>query len=358
MDERREDFFIEVVRARRLSMWRVAYHILRSEADAEDAVSGAVESTWKHLNRIRTEDALPAYLMRSVVNAAHDELRRRKHTVPLEPMEETLKAPDKARSIVDSGDAYFAFRVTGYQPDLKDREYQERPQFRDVDIRMEGLEKVSYIEPRFFDGLDGSGLLADGSVPEKYDRLPYQTENGDMVYIIRMRCDSDDFSFVGKDVKVSLGGLGVESTRHQDVQAEAEGPWEFAWTLKGTDRGLKLDGLDLPLGDTGSVLNAVALQPIHIRMVLRVPRKLESEDPEWSNAPVFRGFRLKDGTVLDMVAGHGIEHYTDETGEDYYMTWELLRAVDPDQVESLRFTALHKDPEDVAESEIFEVGIR
>lgn len=101
MDERREDFFIEVVRARRQSMWRVAYHILRSKADAEDAVSGAVESTWKHLKRIRTEDALPAYLMRSVVNAAHDELRRRKHTVPLEPMEETLKAPDRAQSIAD-----------------------------------------------------------------------------------------------------------------------------------------------------------------------------------------------------------------------------------------------------------------
>ena len=101
MSEHTEQLFIDAVRTRRQAMWRVAYSLLRSEADAEDAVSVAVESVWKHLPRIRTEEALPAYLMRSVINAAHDELRRRKRTVPIEPLENVLEAPEADRGIAD-----------------------------------------------------------------------------------------------------------------------------------------------------------------------------------------------------------------------------------------------------------------
>ena len=93
--------FIDAVQGRRQAMFRIAYSLLRSEADAEDAVSNAVESTWRHLPRIRTKEALPAYLMRSVINAAHDELRRRKRTVPIEPLENVLEAPETEAGIAD-----------------------------------------------------------------------------------------------------------------------------------------------------------------------------------------------------------------------------------------------------------------
>jgi RNA polymerase sigma-70 factor (ECF subfamily) len=99
LDELREQRFVAVVRERRQAMWRVARHILRSDADAEDAVSCAVEATWRHLAHIRSLDTLPAYLMRCTVNAAHDELRRRRHTVPLEPLEAVLEAPEHDRGI-------------------------------------------------------------------------------------------------------------------------------------------------------------------------------------------------------------------------------------------------------------------
>ena len=96
-----EQAFVETVRERRRAMWRIAFRLLRSEADAEDAVSCAVENTWKRRGRIRDEAALPAYLMRSVINAAHDELRRRRHTVPIEPLEPVLEAPATGRPIDD-----------------------------------------------------------------------------------------------------------------------------------------------------------------------------------------------------------------------------------------------------------------
>ena len=101
MSEKIEQLFIEAVKARRQAMWRVAYRILHSDADAEDAVSSAVESVWKYLPRIRTREALPAYLMRSVINAAHDELRKRRHTTPIEPLENILEAPKAERGIAD-----------------------------------------------------------------------------------------------------------------------------------------------------------------------------------------------------------------------------------------------------------------
>ena len=101
MSDQNEQLFIDAVKAKRQAMWRVAFHLLRSEADAEDAVSAAVESTWKHLPWIRTKEALPGYLMRSVINAAHDELRRRKRTMPIEPLENVLQAPEKGRGIAD-----------------------------------------------------------------------------------------------------------------------------------------------------------------------------------------------------------------------------------------------------------------
>ncbi len=101
MSDKIEQLFIEAVKDKRQAMWRVAYHILHSDADAEDAVSSAVESVWKHLPRIRTKEALPAYLMRSVINAARDELRKRRHTTPIEPLENVLEAPETDRGISD-----------------------------------------------------------------------------------------------------------------------------------------------------------------------------------------------------------------------------------------------------------------
>ncbi len=101
MSDKIRQVFIETVQDRRQAMFRVACSILRSAADAEDAVSAAVESAWRHLPRIRTKEALPAYLMRSVINAARDELRRRKRTVPIEPLEKVLEAPETDRGIAD-----------------------------------------------------------------------------------------------------------------------------------------------------------------------------------------------------------------------------------------------------------------
>ena len=101
MESRREQAFVCAVRERSHQMYRIAMGYLHTAQDAEDAVADAVEAAWINLRRIRSEDALPAYLIRCTINAAKMELRRKKHTEPIEPYEGILIAPDPGDPITD-----------------------------------------------------------------------------------------------------------------------------------------------------------------------------------------------------------------------------------------------------------------
>ena len=127
MDRAKEQVFIDAVRERRHQMYRVALGYLHSAQDAEDAVSDAVESTWKSLKHIRNEEAIPAYLIRCTINAAKSMLRKKKRTEPLEPYQETL-------AVGESGDP-----ITDYLSGMKEKDqlllvlkYQEN--LREADI--------------------------------------------------------------------------------------------------------------------------------------------------------------------------------------------------------------------------------
>jgi len=74
---------------------------LHSSQDAEDAVSNAIEATWKNLWRIGSDAAIPSYLIRCTINAAKMELRHRRHTEPIEPYQECLTVPDEGANITD-----------------------------------------------------------------------------------------------------------------------------------------------------------------------------------------------------------------------------------------------------------------
>ena len=86
----RRDSFLKAVEARKHSMYRVALMMLRHPADAEDAVSDAVEITWRRLHSIRDLEALPAYLLKSTINAAHKALRGWKRESTMEHLEALL----------------------------------------------------------------------------------------------------------------------------------------------------------------------------------------------------------------------------------------------------------------------------
>ena len=92
METSKEQAFVDTVQARSHQLYRIAMGLLHSSQDAEDAVSDAIEATWKNLWRIGNESAIPAYLIRCTVNAAKMQLRRRKRTEPIDPYLEFLPA--------------------------------------------------------------------------------------------------------------------------------------------------------------------------------------------------------------------------------------------------------------------------
>lgn len=76
--------FVAAVRDSSLALFRAARSILPRDADAEDAVSTAVERCYRSIRRIRNWDQAPGYLMRAVINASYDLLRKGKREMPAE----------------------------------------------------------------------------------------------------------------------------------------------------------------------------------------------------------------------------------------------------------------------------------
>lgn len=126
MNRSKEQAFVAAVQERSHQLYRIAMGYLHSEQDAEDAVSDAVESAWRNLRRIRREEAIPAYLIRCTVNSAKTELRRRRHTEPIEPYQEALIAEDPGSPISEylSGipEKDRMLLILKYQENLREKE--------------------------------------------------------------------------------------------------------------------------------------------------------------------------------------------------------------------------------------------
>ena len=88
------------VRSLEPNMYRAARAILRSDADAADAMQNAVFSAWRKLPGLRDETLFEPWLMRILINASKDMLRRRKRRMetPLSFEEQTF-AKDAGRDL-------------------------------------------------------------------------------------------------------------------------------------------------------------------------------------------------------------------------------------------------------------------
>ncbi len=89
--------FIAEIEACSGMMYRVAWSILRNDADCEDALQDAALKAWEKRNRLREERYFRSWIIRILINACYDTQRKRRRTVPLEEMpEQAAAAPDPA----------------------------------------------------------------------------------------------------------------------------------------------------------------------------------------------------------------------------------------------------------------------
>lgn len=88
----RERFVAQVTELQE-TLYRTARSILRNEQDAQDAVQEAVTQAFARLHTLRDPAKFKPWLLRILVNTCYDAYRRRRSTVYLEAVEETLAAP-------------------------------------------------------------------------------------------------------------------------------------------------------------------------------------------------------------------------------------------------------------------------
>lgn len=99
------DSFNRLVLAYQDMVYSQAYRMIGEEDSADDATQTAFISAFKHLNSFRG-GSFKAWLLRIVTNACYDELRRRKRrpTVPLEPLDDAGEEVESAHWMVDPGE--------------------------------------------------------------------------------------------------------------------------------------------------------------------------------------------------------------------------------------------------------------
>ena len=69
-------------------MYRLSYGILRSRADAEDAVSEAVLKAWENLDRLKNPESFKAWIMQITANEARKLYRHAQRVSCAESLEE------------------------------------------------------------------------------------------------------------------------------------------------------------------------------------------------------------------------------------------------------------------------------
>ena len=87
--------FGRLARAELPAAYRLALSIVRSPAEAEDAVQDAFLRAWRDVGQLRSADLWPAWFRRLTVRAAIDQTRRRRvRVVDIEAAEEQAAADD------------------------------------------------------------------------------------------------------------------------------------------------------------------------------------------------------------------------------------------------------------------------
>ena len=92
-----QEEFIREVWYMRNSMLRLAYSIMKTSHDAEDAVQDAIIAGWRKLDTLRDDSAFRTWMMRIVANTCRSELRRKRRIVLESEVEKLQEGRDEAR---------------------------------------------------------------------------------------------------------------------------------------------------------------------------------------------------------------------------------------------------------------------
>ena len=88
-------FFIAEIETCSDMMYRVAWSILRNEADVQDALQDAVLKAWEKRDKLREEKYFRTWMTRILINVCYDTQRMHRKIVPLDKIPvQSFSVPD------------------------------------------------------------------------------------------------------------------------------------------------------------------------------------------------------------------------------------------------------------------------
>ena len=82
-------FFIAEIETCSDMMYRVAWSILRNDADVQDALQDAALKTWEKRDKLRDEKFFRTWITRILINACYDTQRKRRRIVSMDEIPES-----------------------------------------------------------------------------------------------------------------------------------------------------------------------------------------------------------------------------------------------------------------------------
>ena len=256
------------------------------------------------------------------------------------------------QSIVDNYFAYLSFKVDGYT--LAEG---AEPGFSEIEITVDNDDDFSW-SSSFYDGTakgsNGEVLDLDGKTLTEDGKISYQMKDGSLEFQVLMM-NTEKGYFLDKPVHARLKGLGVYDKKAGNINVEAQGEWEFDWTLAGSSAA-RQDNLNAPLENSDATVLKAELSPISVSVTYQYPRQGETktafyeegeefEYQEFKEPPYFTGVRMKDGTIYTGISDAGMGRYESEDSDRYEYTAGLSRVIDVEQVDSLLFIKSYPEGE-------------
>lgn len=211
------------------------------------------------------------------------------------------------QSITDQNFSHLAFSVKGYSAETK-----EQPDFEQIIVKTDGKE------------VNVSGSFRNFG---EEDEPVYQKADGTMEYLMQIDSNEEN-GLAGKKIQVILENLGTVNKQAEFVSG-VKGTWTLDWKLAGTEKEERIVGQsdDRRYG-YGS--KTIEITPLSLTIHYDMPRKKITKQSygddgvttwETYEEPWFLyGFRMKDGTVRQMVFQSQEQGYDDETTEALYST--------------------------------------
>ena len=248
------------------------------------------------------------------------------------------------QSITDQNFSHLAFSIKGYSAETK-----EQPDFEQVIVKVDGKE------------VNVSGSFRKFG---KEDMPVYQKADGTMEYLMQIDSNEEN-GLTGKKIQVILENLGTVNKQAEFVSG-VKGTWTLDWELAGTE---KEEGLSVnqTIGDTDTVVKSIEITPLSLTIHYDMPRKKITKQSygddrvttwETYEEPWFLyGFRMKDGTVRQMVFQSQEQGYDDETTEAYTVKYATDQIVEAEQINSLLYVKPGGNLQEPGEEDLVEVKL-